>query len=614
MCLLKPVFMIAQAGVGSKYTNDSQQFLLEHFDTICNSPSHIYHSALPLSPSSSWLRKCYSAELLYTVKVVKGLPTEWGMCSRTVLLDSPVQALSCYNNTIAVGSQPGDITILNAITGSQTAVLSGHRAEVNSLAFSSDGTLLVSGSDDYTVKLWDLQTGGVVKTFSGHADWVWSVSISADHTTIASGSNDRTIRLWDIKTGECHHTIKQSGYVMDVSFSPTDPQHLLSVCDGQVWQWDTNGHQIKPPYDGSWISFSSDGTQLVSCNEAVVTIQTIDSGVILAKFYMANSNTTRCCFSPDSKLIAVAIGETAYVWDITSSGPHLAGTFIGHTRNIASLAFSSSSSLISASIDQSVNFWKIGTPSTESAVTDPNSISLASAPIKSTVLQAQDGIILTSDSDGVVKTWDISTGLCKASFQTPANDFDKSDIQLSNGRLIFVWFANHKIHIWDAEKEELLFTLDKSGPLEDLKISEDGSKVFYLDGQTIQASSLQTGEVVGKVEVKGHTWYLGYLTVDGPRTWVHYPELGYQGWDFGVPDSLPVQLSDISPCRLHPNGAIVFDISLSRVRDKTTGKVVFQLSRGFGIPVDVQWSGNSLVVCYPPKEMLILDFSHLLIH
>jgi len=63
----------------------------------------------------------------------------------------------------------------------------------------TDGTLLVSGSRDDTVKLWDVQTGGVIKTFRGHTDCVLSVAISADCTMIISGSSDKTIHLWDIQ-------------------------------------------------------------------------------------------------------------------------------------------------------------------------------------------------------------------------------------------------------------------------------------------------------------------------------------------------------------------------------------------------------------------------------
>jgi len=305
---------------------------LEHFDAIKNSPSYIYYFALPFSPSSSWLCKCYSTDPSHTVKVVKGLSAEWGICFRTVLLSSFAQTLSYWNNTIAVGSGSGKIIILDTITGSQTAVLSGHADQVNCLTFSSDGTSLVSGSDDCTVKLWDLQTGGVVKTFSGHTSWVWSVSISPDCTTIASGSGDATICLWNTQTGECYHTIKQQTTVYHVSFSPTNPQHLISLHSGKLQQWDTNGHQIKPQFDGSYVAFSSDGTQFVSCNEKVVTVQNSDSGVVVAKFQVANGDISYCYFSPGNRLIAIAAGNTAYIWDITSSDPHLVETFIGHTE------------------------------------------------------------------------------------------------------------------------------------------------------------------------------------------------------------------------------------------------------------------------------------------
>ena len=170
------------------------------------------------------------------VKVVKRLSAGWGVCSRTALLRRETTTLSYHNNSIAAGSPSGDIIILNAITGSQSAVLSGHTQQVSCVVFSSDGTSLVSGSYDETVRLWDVQTGGVVKTFLGHTDWVKSVSISADLTTIASGSDDTKIWLWSIETGGCYHTIKQRERVDHVMFSPKDPQHLISVSGDKLWQ------------------------------------------------------------------------------------------------------------------------------------------------------------------------------------------------------------------------------------------------------------------------------------------------------------------------------------------------------------------------------------------
>jgi WD40 repeat protein len=108
----------------------------------------------------SWLYKCYSAEFSQEAKVIKELTGGWGTCSRTVALDHKPLALACWRDTIAVGTKY--ILLLDAITGSQVAVLSGHTSRVRSLTFLPDGTSLVSGSDDKTLKLWDIQTGGVV--------------------------------------------------------------------------------------------------------------------------------------------------------------------------------------------------------------------------------------------------------------------------------------------------------------------------------------------------------------------------------------------------------------------------------------------------------------------
>ena len=163
-----PTLTPTQVGVSCKWANDSQNLLLGCFDGIVNSPSQVYHSALPLSPSSSWLRKCYTTELSQEVKVVKGLPIEWGLCSRTVVLGSGAFAIACWKDTIAVGLAYGQIVILDGITGVQIATLSGHANDVTSLVSLPDGTSLVSGSKDKTIKLWDVQTGGVVKTFRGH--------------------------------------------------------------------------------------------------------------------------------------------------------------------------------------------------------------------------------------------------------------------------------------------------------------------------------------------------------------------------------------------------------------------------------------------------------------
>ena len=605
---MKPILMTFQAGIVSKWTNDSQKFLLENFDTIHNSPSHIYHSALPLSPSSSWLRRHYSAELSHMVKVAKGLPVEWGACSYTVLLNSSPAALSCHNNTITVGCEDGGIIIINAITGSQTGVFSGHAIGVISLEFSLNGALLVSGSSDHSVKLWDVQTGGVIKTFCPGS--ISPASISADCTRIALRYDTSNIQLWNIQTEECYHTIQQQSYVSHIYFSPTDPQYFLSISDEKVWQWDTNGHQIRPSFYGTYVGFSLDGTQLASWYLGFVTIRNSASGEIVAELQVTNKPVSHCCFSPNCRLVAGTINNTAYVWDITNSGPHLVGSFAGHSGYINCCAFSSPSSFITASaVDNSVKVWQISAPPTYSVITDSKSVSITPASIQCIALQAKDDITITSDSDGVVKIWDIFTGLCKVSYQTPAKGTICRDVQLIDERLVCVWYGGHKICMWDTKKGEL-WEADNKSPwiVDEIKILADRSEVICLGISSIRTYCIQTGELVGEMEADGIPFF-NSLVVDGSRAWAYSPSLGYQGWDFGTSSPLPIQLYNIPPHKLHPNGTLLWDTVLSRIKDQATGRVVFQLSRRFTRPADVQWNGQYLVICYPLNHVLVLDFS-----
>ena len=603
--------MNIKVGISCKWTNDSQRFLLEHLDSIHESPSQIYHSALPFCPPTTWLQEYYSPRISQDVQVVKGLPAKWSVCSHTASLGIKIYEISYSNNSVAVGSWDRDIIILNAITGSQTAILSGHTDRVLSVAFSSDGRSLASGSGDMTIKLWDMQTGGAIETFSGHTGAVRSVSISVDCTTIASGSFDKTVRLWNTQTGECLYIIEQQYEVYSVKFSPTDPQFFLFMSDRKIWQWNTSGHQVGSAFNGFYVNFSPDGTQIVSRHKDATTVWNSSTRAIVMRVPVVIDEGQRCCFSPDGRLIAVSVGRIAHIWDITGSEPHLIETFIGYTDDVSSLAFSSSF-LILASVDGSVKFWKTGAQPTDLVGTNPKSISLKPVTIMSITLQTKDNIFITSDSDGVVRTYGIFTRLCEASFQTPAKGYDKRDIQLVNSQLVLAWHTGGKIKIWDVEKEKLLLTADGASGLEDIKILEDGSRFLSIGARVIQAQSMKTGKIVSKAGIKFINNDRASLTLNGSRLWVHYLNAETQVWDFGTPSSSPVQLPNMPLHILHPTGLMLWDISPSCVKEKATGKVVFWLCKSYGKPVNVQWNDQYLLASFISGEVLVLDFSHLL--
>ena len=541
---------------------------------------------------------------------------EWGTCSRTVLLNNGILALSYWNNVIATGCFIGNIITFDAITGTRMAVLSGHMGMVNCVTFSSDGRSLASGADDNTVKLWDMQTGGVVRTFLGHNEWVQSVSFSRDCTRIISGSGDYSICLWDIQTGECLCTINQQDHVEYVSFSPIDPQHIISTSGDKVWEWDLNGQQILPAYNGTHIAFSPDCTKFALCDGKVVTVQDFNSKTIEAQFHTTARDAKHCCFSPDGRLVAAAAGSTAHVWDITSPEPYLVHTLVGHTYDITSLVFSSPSSLISVSGDCSVRFWEINVLLTNPVITGPESTPHFLDGILSVGLQAKTGIAVSSDEDGVVKTWDISTGHHKESFQTPVGDTFWRDARLIDSRLIVVWCEDDQVYVWGTDKDDppKVITTLPSAP-GDLRISGDGSKVFILMDGSIQAWSIHTGESVGEVMLElEQEFYLDPLQMDGSKIWIRLQDSSTQGWDFGVLNSPPVPLSDGSterPLLDFIGGAFWQTEEPSLIKNTVSGKEVFQLSGRYAKPRKIQWDGWYLVAGYQTGEFLILDFHHL---
>jgi WD40 repeat protein len=76
--------------------------------------------------------------------------------------------------------------------------MNAHSNTIRSVAFSLDGTKIVSGSDDKTIKVWDSDKLEMLsEKTNAHNDWVMSVAFSPDGTKIVSGSADKTIKVWE---------------------------------------------------------------------------------------------------------------------------------------------------------------------------------------------------------------------------------------------------------------------------------------------------------------------------------------------------------------------------------------------------------------------------------
>ena len=93
------------------------------------------------------------------------------------------------------------VRVWNVSTGAELQQLLGHAKGVNSVAFSHDGILIVSGSQDKSVRVWDASTGAALQQLNGHTGSVNSVAFSHNGIHIVSGSSDKSVRMWEGSTG-----------------------------------------------------------------------------------------------------------------------------------------------------------------------------------------------------------------------------------------------------------------------------------------------------------------------------------------------------------------------------------------------------------------------------
>ena len=180
-----------------------------------------------------------------------------------------------------------NVCIFDIETRQKAFSMKGHTDRVWTVAFSSDGSRVASGSEDKTVRIWDVQTGRQTHKLNGHQDHVFSVAFSSDGDWIASGSRDRTVRVWNTWTGQPANLLVTPGYtdyVTGVSFS-TDNLYFISgglICILSMTM-------PKPPQQITCIHLSREPT---SSSEDRISLESCP--------------VVSSCYSPDGSLYAAS--------------------------------------------------------------------------------------------------------------------------------------------------------------------------------------------------------------------------------------------------------------------------------------------------------------------
>lgn len=279
--------------------------------------------------------------------------------------------------------------------------LEGHRRWIWSVAVSSDGQTIASGSEDGTVRLWHRSSGQSVMTLHGHTHAVWSVAFSLDGCTLVSASLDGTIRLWQRSSGQCQQVLRhhRSG-VWSVAFAPATSslpqgQQFASGSQDQTIQlWELRDehaeltvHPLRT-FTGhtSWIrcvAFSPDGQILASgSSDGILKLWHLETGTCLHTLQAHTSLVLAIAFNPKEPILATSGGDgNIYLWDISPLSQSFnapvpvvlrslscLAVLQGHQKWIRSLSYHPDGQLLaSCSQDGTVKLWE--GPSTQCLAT-----------------------------------------------------------------------------------------------------------------------------------------------------------------------------------------------------------------------------------------------------
>jgi len=265
---------------------------------------------------------------------------------------------------VVSGSSDNTIKIWDLASGQELHTLSGHSDNVNAVAVTPDGSRVISGSSDNTIKIWDLASGQELHTLSGHSKNVTAVAVTPDGLQVVSGSIDNTIRVWDLDSGTLLHTLSDH-YFWKKWHSLSD---ALRSC--HRWKWCWKLYRFLPKLLGNEffredevkIAVTSDGSRVISSSYREfhnIKVWDLISKKKIHTLKGHDSNVKAVAMTPDSLLVVSgSIDQTLRFWDLYSG--ELLLILWGHSHTVNAVVVTPNGlQVVSGSFDKTLKVWDL---------------------------------------------------------------------------------------------------------------------------------------------------------------------------------------------------------------------------------------------------------------
>lgn len=376
--------------------------------------------------------------------------------------------------------------------------LAGHSGPVRSVAFSPNGQLVLSGSEDNSIRVWDVAAGEMVKALRGHGSAVRSCVFSPDGQLVLSGSDDESVHLWNVQGYQevrvLHATVfaGHEDAVLAARFSKDGKQIVTASRDRTASVWDAaSGKPLRRFQEGhdflvSGVVFYPDGKHLATgAGDNSVRVWDLTAGTQTAVL-TPTGRIGALAVSPDNRWLATgSLGNDIRLWNALM-GESL-GSLTGHAAEISALRFSPNGDrLASGDSRGNVRLWRLenaAATTTRHWVFERELVGHNGA-ISAIRFRPDGQVLLTASGDHTCAQWNVLTGEENRQLALKHENYVSSLDVSADGRLAVTTCDDGLARVWRIADAQLVASVKSPGkPFNSGGFSPDGSMTVLASSE-----------------------------------------------------------------------------------------------------------------------------------
>ncbi|CAK0745829.1 hypothetical protein CCP3SC5AM1_1300004 [Gammaproteobacteria bacterium] len=379
---------------------------------------------------------------------------------------------------LIAGSAEGQIKIWDLEQWLELSTLSSQHHAINAVAITPDGQRFLLAADDGTLELWDLERREVRCTLKGHRDRVNAVVMAQNGRQAISASSDGTLKGWNLEQQALMYTLKTSGPARAIAMHP-DGVHAISGGDHGIQIWDlvhriekrtltSGGHQASI----SVLAVTPDGRKVIAgAVDSTLKILSLDQGTVIHTLKGHGGPIRGLALTPDGQwIISASTDGNLKVWDLERGMERC--TLAGHHAEVATVAVTWDGRAISAGADRTLKVWDLERGADLHTLTGHRDAVNAVA-----VLPGGTQIISASD-DRTLKIWDMKWRRAALQILT-GHTRDVNAVAVSaDGRCVVSASKDKTLRVWELiqgkEPKELRVLTGHSAPVRTVALTRDG--------------------------------------------------------------------------------------------------------------------------------------------